>query len=213
LKICIGLPSYRPVDPVVDLARMRLGHLLAIEGIEWGAIAVSQQPFLTNALDSIAHQFLKSKADRLLILDDDVAFNERDALKLIRSDRHAVGGDYPLKCVGSRMICVPTPGGREDGSLIECVSLGLGFSAWDRSVIEDVAAMSPAFSVQAGTLDEGELCRSPFATMFVDGRRIDGDMAFFRRVLECGHTMWCDRSIALGHVGVHIYTSEDMHHG
>lgn len=188
---------------------MRLMELLTLEGVAVDIFLVQQQPFLTNALDTLFNRFLASEAERIVVLDDDVTFQPADVLRLVRSPEDAIGGDYPLKAFGSGMVCKAFPGGRENGPLKECRMLGLGFSAWSRKCIEEVAAQSPAFSGDENSGEAGMVLRSMFAQRFEGGRRIDGDVAFFLRVMEAGYTLWCDRSIQLGHVGTHVYTAED----
>lgn len=209
MKLAIGLPSYRPVDPRVDLARMRLGGHLEREGIKWIAIPVLQEPFLGNVFNSLAHRFLASDCERLLVLDDDVVFGTNDVIKLARSDRDCVGGDYALKAPGAGMVSRRVPGGRVDGTHVECFFLGLGFSSFSRACIEKVAEMSPVFQLDERDADGGQICRALFQQQFRNGKRINDDVAFFYRVIDAGITPWLDTSITLGHVGTHVYTTED----
>lgn len=188
---------------------MRLMELLTVEGVSVDILLVQQQPFLTNALDALFNRFLLSSADRILVLDDDVTFQPVDALRLVRSPEDVIGADYPLKAFGSGMVCKSFPGAREVGSLKECRMLGLGFSVWSRKCIEEVAEQSPIYSGDENSGEAGMVLRSMFAQSFEGGRRIDGDVAFFHRVIRAGHTLWCDRSIQLGHIGTHVYTPED----
>ena len=39
---------------------------------------------------------------------------------------------------------------------------------------------------------------------------IGEDLSFCRRALENGYDIWCDATVKLGHVGIHIYTESDF---
>jgi len=188
---------------------MWLARELAEHQIDWEPIAVTQQPWLGNALTSITHRFLASDCDRLLVLDDDVVFDPKDVIKIITSARDCVGGDYALKARGAGMLSRRLPGGRVDGDHVECIFIGLGFSSFSRACIEAVAELSPVFQLDERDADAGQIARCTFHSRFVDGRRIDDDVVFFDRVMKAGFTAWLDTSIRLGHVGTHVYTSDD----
>lgn len=211
LSVMIGLPSYRPVDPRVDMARMHLARKFAEEGIAWGAFTISQEPWLAKAMNTILMQFLKSDCERLLILDDDVMFNAADVIKLVRSDKDVIGGDYALKSRGAGMVCWRQPNGRVEGDLVECLFLGLGFSSYSRKAIEDVVRASEGLAYQCGPRDPnaGQIGHSVFHPMHVNGLRHDDDVVFFKRLVDCGYTPWLDTSIRLGHIGTHVYLPED----
>lgn len=188
---------------------MQLARALAYESVDWTIVAITQQPWLANAMNSIVHRTISIDVDGLLILDDDVIFSPEEALKLIRSGRSVVGGDYALKKLGAGMVCRRVPNGRIDGDYVECAFLGCGFSFYSRKALEDVSAEAPAYTAGPKDPNEGQLLRAPFHTLFSGGNRFDEDVVFFSMLVRAGHTPWLDTTIRLGHIGTHVFTSED----
>ena len=203
-RVTIGRPAYRPADPRAEPAMMGLVSLLGTHGISWSGAWVFDDPDIAHAHNDLLAQFLAGDGERLLIIDTDILFRPRDALRLLLSDHDYVGANYRKKVRGDGMASMARAGGAVLGELVEAQVLATGFLSLSRHAVERLSSVSPAM------LDGGMLARAPMAAgSGADGRWQGSDEALCRRWRALGEVAWIDTSVHLGHVGTHVYTEED----
>ncbi|MEK9735905.1 MAG: hypothetical protein VW239_01115, partial [Candidatus Nanopelagicales bacterium] len=174
-------------------------------------------------------EFLKTDADVMVIIDDDIVFDAADFWKIIegaRETRGIYGGAYVTRSttphLSSRMF-PNTEAGFAQGPIrrpVEIQYLATGFFAIHRDVME--AMRGARFDDADGhhTLEECDLGAdrpffpffSPFQVYEEDGRRhyLSEDWAFCNRARQLGFKVWMDTSIILMHMGLYPYTVTDL---
>lgn len=174
-------------------------------GIQFRIKIVSGCSLVDRARTKIVHEFLKTDADRLFMLDSDMVWTPADALRLLAlsTQMKMVGALYPMKSDPptfqfnwdeerlhpNEFGCLPILG------------MGLGFAIVQRSVIEALAKQAPKLVYPAESEREARVFRCTD-----DGNEYSGeDMAFCADVRALGHEVWVDPEITLGHVGTKVY--------
>ncbi len=97
----------------------------------------------------------------------------------------------------------------KDG-LIEVLDAGTGFLAIKRHVIDELVAAHPELTyyperTYQADPDDPQPEWAVFDTMIDGGRYLSEDYAFCRRWQALGGSVWLDPSIALDHVGTHVF--------
>jgi hypothetical protein len=175
-------------------------------------------------------EFLKTDADVMIIIDDDVVFEPPDFWKIVegaRETRSVYGGAYVTRSTTPHITSRFIPGSGElvfaqtpNRRPIEFQYLATGFWAVHRDVME--AMILGEFEDAYGThrIDECSLGADrpfyPFFQPFVfreaDGRLhyLSEDWAFSNRAKQLGFKVWVDLSIILIHMGDYPYTVRDL---
>lgn len=139
----------------------------------------------------LAREALKSDADRILMVDDDIIFSPKDAFTLLDMNADMIGGCYKKRITNGETIGDPLDGGSQVGLLLEMRRIGLGFTALSRSCLLQLVEK------------HGD---GLFEFLF-DGTRIVGeDEVFCDRWRQLGGSIWLHTAVNLGHVGLHCFT-------
>ena len=136
---------------------------------------------------------LRSEAERILMVDDDIVFTVEDFLALSALDigNDVVSGVYLKKQPSAGHVGTSLENGETRGALVEVASIGLGFALFTR---EGLSAMQSA-------------CGEGMFEFRFDGERILGeDEVFCARWRSLGQRVWMLQTVRVGHVGPHIYT-------
>lgn len=174
-------------------------------------------------------EFLKTDADVMVIIDDDIVFEAQDFWKIVegaRETKGVYGGAYVTRSTdphissrwypGTTLEFAQTPHRRP----VPFQYLATGFMAIHREVME--AMLETEFVDAYGThrIEECQLGAdrpfypffSPFTVIEDDGRRhyLSEDWAFSNRTLQCGKGVWVDLSIILIHMGWYPFTVKDL---
>lgn len=177
-------------------------------------------------------EFLKSDADVMVIIDDDIVWTGiEDMWKIVegaRDTRGIYGAAYVTRDLEPHLTSRAFPGvGMEFRATphrrpVEFQYLATGFFAIHRDVLE---AMRGAHFEDADGGHIVGLCAlgadrpfypffSPFQVIEDDGRRhyLSEDWAFCARARQLGFKVWADTSIILQHMGLYPYTVADIDH-
>lgn len=175
-------------------------------------------------------EFLKTDADVMVIIDDDIVFDPDDFWKIVEGarDTHGVySGLYVTRSTephitsrafadGTEQIIAAGPERRP----VEYQYLATGFWAMHRDVVE---SMIDAEFVDADGKHRISLCEigadrpfypffKPFDCIEENGKRhyLSEDWAFCNRARQLGFKCWADLSIILIHMGEYPYTVSDL---
>ena len=164
--------------------------------------------YVQEARNNIVHEFLKSGADVLFFLDDDLGWDVAAALKLIEMEDDVVGGTYPLKCepLNFPVVIFTDPNDRPivrgDGC-IAANGLPTGFLRVKRLVIEMMIAAYPEYEYEEYDA-QGEL-KAVKHDLFPQGvhrrRWVGEDYAFCRLWTELRGQLWLVPDIDFVHNG------------
>ena len=179
-------------------------------------------------------EFLKTDADVMVIIDDDIVFEPADFWKIVegaRETRGVYGGAYVTRSTTPHISSRALPGTGEQVFAqtphrrpVEYQYLATGFWAVHRDVMEAMISPDAEFvdAYGAHRIDECALGADrpfyPFFQPFVcredDGRLhyLSEDWAFSNRARQLGFRVWVDLSIILQHMGLYPYTVRDLKH-
>lgn len=163
---------------------------------------------------------LKSNAEVLLFLDDDIIYDPLDAVKMVRhvhEGKDIVGGAYTLKTEGGGQFTTKLlPETKsivmgEGGGLYEVRMVATGFMAVHRRVFEKVSKKIPFCSVRE--MDGFWPFFQPFPKFIEENNKwfyLSEDWAFCERAREEGFKVWLDSTIKLKHAGRTTYSWDDF---
>lgn len=174
-------------------------------------------------------EFLKTDADVMVVIDDDIVFEPADFWKIIEGARHTrsvYGGAYVTRSTTPHLSSRKFP----DTALTfaqgpsrrpaEIIYLATGFWAMHRDLVESMVdaeyqtAYGPAKMEQCQ--QGADRLFYPFFAPFTvredngDLHYLSEDWAFCNRARQLGHKIWCDQSIILQHMGDYPYTVADL---
>lgn len=206
MKVFFAIPSYSGVkdEKFLDSLERTLKHCQE-NGIETALSILQGCCYVQMARIKLLNDFLKSDADKLFFLDDDLEWDCKDALKLIQMNDDFTAGIYPYKKDYEDYPVVInvnedfTPVVRADG----CISGALvptGFLCVSRSAINKLIAAYPEkkFTDHAGTDKEVELY-DLFPQGVDSGRWVGEDYAFCKLWTRTGGQIWINPNITFNH--------------
>lgn len=175
-------------------------------------------------------EFLKTDADVMVIIDDDIVFEWQDFWKIVegaRATRSLYGGAYVTRSQEPHITSRAIPGTGEQVFAqtpqrrpVEYQYLATGFWACHRDVLESMVGAEFEDAYGRHRLEEVTLgADRPFVPFFAPfvAREADGqlhylseDWAFSNRMRQLGHKVWADLSIVLIHMGEYPYTVKDL---
>lgn len=174
-------------------------------------------------------EFLKTDADVMVIIDDDIVFEPSDFWKIIegaRDTKSVYGGAYVTRSTTPHLSSRKFPESTlvfEQGPArrpAEIVYLATGFWAMHRDLVEGMigkeyeTAYGPAKieEVQQGADRAFVPFFAPYVVREPNGQLhyLSEDWAFCNRARQLGFKIWCDQSIILQHMGDYPYTVRDL---
>ena len=192
------------------------------QDIQLGVYTLSNESLIPRARNTCAAEFLKQDWDKLLFIDADLSWEPEQALALIRSEEHLVGGSYPWKAFPLEVMFNPTDehkqkygGGRTQGAFLkfseEANGLGevavkhlpTGFMCMTRSVLTELK------DTYAAPYDyRGETHWEFFAAGVVGGQYLSEDWDFCEKAAAAGFQPYLNVNCVVTHHGNFAY---DIH--
>lgn len=168
---------------------------------------------ITRCRAMIVAKFLANKAaTHLVMIDSDVCWDRGGLLKLVESGVDFVSGAYP-KRVGDgtsyHMIMKDGPQSLSPKGLMEVEAMPAGFMCLSRSMLERMVEKYPetkfSFREVAGGV-AWDLFDAYWITDEIGLRhKLGEDYSFCRRWRDMGGQVWCQPSIAMGHLGTKMW--------
>jgi hypothetical protein len=190
MRVTVGMPTTGMVKTQTVAALIG-----AITHSRADAMAFSFQQFcyVHLARMRLVEAARKFQADYLIFVDADMTFEPEAFNKLLASGKEIVGAHYFMRRLPPLSVVKMAD---ENGKLIEgeitipkeifkCYATGTGLMAVKMEVFEKIPR--PWFFYQAGEMNIGE------------------DVWFCERAREAGYDVWCDPTIAVGHIGDYVY--------
>lgn len=171
-------------------------------GIAVDLCHIADHCHVDDARNAMVREFLMSKADALVFIDNDVGFEPDDLVKLCLYDRDMVAGVYPCKQMDAEFP-VRVAGGIDlqadaDG-LVEVIGLPTGFLKIKREVLQRMFDLEPRKF--HGTGQSGIPNAVLFERTFVNGVRYSGDYGFCEKWKALGGKMYVDPEMSFTHSG------------
>ena len=212
MKVFMATPSYKGVTCIGFLDSLQETVTLFKErGHESHWQTVEGCCYVQTARNDLVFEFLKSDADVLLFLDDDVSWNAADALKLVESNDDVIAGIYRLKTEQEGYPVVIRTNGqhrplvRADGC-ISAACVATGFLKISRKCIEKMVANYPQYKY-AEYVDREfiENKYDLFPQGVHGGRWVGEDFAFCRLWTQLLGEIWVMPDMDLTHHGATEY--------
>lgn len=197
-KVLLATTSYGATAPAYTFAIARSRQALADAGINTAYLLLQGNCHVDDARNSVVRDFLESDCTELVFLDADVDWEPPALISLLSHDLDVVGGVYPYRREGSDDMPVRMMAGAEIAAgLLEVEGLPTGFLRIRRRVLEQLAALAPAY------FDKVYETRLVFARPVPgpDKTRWGGDIDFCNRARACGFRLFADVELRLGHTG------------
>ena len=161
--------------------------------------------YIALARNELVSRFLKSEADDLVFIDDDVVFPADAVHKLLSHDVELVAGAYPLKRDDGGFPVRVKHKHPVDG-LIECEGVATGFMRIKRTLLERMIYAMPDRKFTDPV--NGNVHHELFACERVKGTWWGEDYRFCQLAASVGATAWLDPTIEIGHVGTKTFNRD-----
>lgn len=174
---------------------------------------VSAGGYIASGRDDCCQKFLKTDAEWLLFLDWDITYAPEDIYTLIDAadpeTRPIIAGTYvtffgdgnvlrPCWTIKSDNNDYSPVDSFEVGAIVECSTVGMGFTLIHRSVLE------------ALEIEYSDDPQSFFGHDIIGSSRVGEDLTFCSRARKLGFTVWAHCGILLGHNKAKTLYPQDM---
>ena len=159
---------------------------------------------IAGSRGAIFGAFVRSDADVLVFIDDDVFWTPGALIKLIDQPVDVVGGIYPKKRdplewpfkigIKDEYRVDPTTG------LMEVMGLPGGFMKISRNCAEKMVEAYPRQTLRS-TNEYTQFWPVFYPYEMPDGNRLSEDFSFCQRWLDIGGQVWADFELEMGHIG------------
>jgi len=199
--IFVAIPAYDG-KLHIETVRSLLNEQAAAQslGVELHVAFLPGCSLITHARNQLAQDFLDSKADRLVFIDADVAWEVGSLLKLASYPVDVVGGCYRLKQAEENYPVVFKGSGMvetNEHELLEVTSLPGGFLAISRNALVRLRKANPDRAYSHYGRDYHGWFHAPIGNGFMLGE----DSAFCMDWTSLGEKLWVDAEMELTHVG------------
>ncbi len=233
VRLVVGTPSNRGFNPACVRSLWALRQLTLQLGISADLLHVEGDSLVCRARNTLVHTFLKGPGTHLMQLDDDIEFDPRWVIDLLKLDLDMVGGTYPLKRIdfaavgaaaragvpdgdlaryASRIVFNPFSGGqaRVDNGVVEVRDVPTGFTLVKRGVFESLISNQPE-SLRIADESKGF---EPYHALYQTskdpqtGRELSEDYHFSRKCQEIGIKTYLYLPAACRHHGSMVFESD-----
>lgn len=166
---------------------------------------------LVKTRNQLVKRFMESDATHMLCIDSDLAWPAEAILAMLRQDKDAICGVYPIRYVqesgNNRFIFRPeyNPDGSLfcEGHLLKLESAPAGFLLLKRETIQKMMDFHPDCYCKPKFREiEHEDCFYFFNTEVYNNEFWGEDYVFCRKLKEAGLELWADPLITFDHAGV-----------
>lgn len=170
--------------------------------------------YIASARDTVCAKFLTTQGEWLLMLDWDVTFSPECVYELLDAadpkERPIIAGCYvtffgegsklrPCWMLAGEDGQQYAPDELRVGEIIECATVGMGFTLIHRSVLE---AMQRVYSLEDNW--------AFFGHDMIGGVRTGEDVTFCNRARKLGFTSWGHGGVLLGHTKAKTFVPSDI---
>lgn len=232
-KIMIGTPMYGGVCTAhYAFSNLNLMRIAERAGLEVNFQFITTESLITRARNDLVSTFLDSDCSHLMFIDADIQFNPEDIIKLINHNLDLVCGGYPCKMIdwdsvhsavtqgvrSDALISYASPyiynraksSEKPDNSLIEVIESGTGFMLIRRNVFEQLSEHVPSYVTNKFN-GYGKRVKEYFATSIENDILLSEDYHFCRKWRSIGGKVFVDTTVALNHIGNHVFEGSPNH--
>lgn len=211
-SLFIGLPAYDfKISVKMAIALAEFCVRAQQHGINIQIGNISGCSVVSRARNMIAHNFLESGCDHLLMVDADINFQADDVFRLLAFNQTkpivaGIGMARKKEKVWFSSLDQDEEGHVQMDSmgLVKAKRVGTGFMMVQRKVFEDMMEAHPEWEYFDHNHNTKVFCFFDFKLSQEEGY-VGEDFLFCDRARELGHTVWIDPTIRLGHMGLHEF--------
>jgi hypothetical protein len=232
INLMIGTPMYGgQCSAHYTFSNLNLARIAKDRQVELNYQFITTESLITRGRNAIVNTFLQSNCSHLLFIDADIGFDPIDVMRLLNHKLDVVCAGYPAKLIdwasvynaaragvtpnmlqsyASPYIFNRDPEGNHFENLIDAIEAGTGFMMIHRKVFEQMSDHVPSYIAnQFGS--DGASIKEFFATSIQDGFLLSEDYHFCRKWRSLGGHVYVDKTIALQHIGTHVFQSSPNH--
>ncbi len=208
MSVMIAMPVFGDIPAATVRCMMQTQAACLKHGIVLD-VEMSCGSTVFHARSMAAHRFLKSKCDRMFMIDADMVWKTDDFFRLLAlstqmecvSSTYTARGEPPRFYVGISDVRSIVP---NEFGCMPIDGVGLGFTVVSRKLIQELADRAPKITFKVNM--PGERVAKIFRfDEDEEGEARGEDMAFFADVKALGYQPYLDHSIELGHIGSKEY--------
>lgn len=204
-NIFVAMPNYSgELNDLTQASVDRLQTQITARGWSYVTRRHMNDSLITRARNVLLAEFLASPCTDMLCLDDDLAWDGDEAMKLLDYPVDFVGGVYRAKisdplyfvrwCDRPDLVADPEIG------LLEVEGIPAGFMKLSRACVERMVMSFPHLQFSDETAPNG-MAWALFDFALEGGRYWGEDYVFCKRWREIGGRIWIDPDMTLKHVG------------
>lgn len=202
VKVMLAVPCYTgELKPAMGQALLR-GQAEITE--RWGAPRLyvhSNCSIITRARNAILAHFLASDCDVMVTLDDDIAWDGDELIRLLEHDGDFVAGVYRSKEEPPKYHCqLADPHADLDRPLIDANRVPAGFLKLSRACVQRMTEVYGHLAYFEPHVP-GRQAHDLFAFVVEDGTFWGEDYTFCKRWKAIGGRIWVDHNLTLHHIG------------
>lgn len=202
------MPNYYgniPMETMVSMLKTQ--ETLTGMGIPLDFLFERGNALIDSARNNLVAQYLKrSVAQKMFFIDSDMAWTPDDFIRILAFSTiyPSVAATYTTRSDNPHKFFLNV--GDDDKfelnehGLLRVEGLGLGFSCFDRKLIEEASAKARKYKTE-----EGRIARLFKIGMSKEGKYQGEDISFFKLLKDLGYSTWVDLDITLTHVGTKLY--------
>lgn len=189
IKVCMPNTGQIHTHTVASLLRLsREEYKFSFNMIIGSCIAQNRNECVQDALDD--------DVDYILWVDSDMTFEPNNLKQLLADDKDIVTGLYFTRKQPVEPVIY---------SMVDDSEYYASIKDYDKNAMFKVGGCGGGF-----VLVKTDVYKKIEKDWYSIIGNIGEDLSFCRRALENGYDIWCDTTVKLGHVGIHIYTESDF---
>jgi hypothetical protein len=209
VRVMLGMPVNANIPPQTVLSLIDTINFFNEKSILHSLRFVLGCSIVEQARSIVCHNFLRSNATHLFMLDSDMVWAREDAMTLVAlaTRLHCVGAIYPVKKdPPTWFVSAPEAMTMNEYNCLPVKGMGLGCTVIQRNIVELLAEKAPKLRF----IGYDEPVAHLFHTSQEDGDFVGEDIAFFKDVCKLGYQPWLCPRIDVGHVGQKEYRASFM---
>lgn len=189
IKVCMPNTGQIYTHTVASLLRLsREEYKFSFNMIIGSCIAQNRNECVQDALND--------DVDYILWVDSDMTFEPNNLKQLLADDKDIVTGLYFTRKQPVEPVIY---------SMVDDSEYYASIKDYDKNAMFKVGGCGGGF-----VLVKTDVYKKIEKDWYSIIGNIGEDLSFCRRALENGYDIWCDATVKLGHVGIHIYTESDF---
>lgn len=180
----------------------------------FGGYTICGTGYIASGRDMLCQKFITTNAEWLMMVDWDITFTPESVYALLDAadpiERPIIAGCYVTWFGDGDPVLRPcwmqerdgeefvAPAGLEVGRVVECTTVGMGFTLIHRSVLESLAE-----------LHADDPWRY-FGHDIIGESRVGEDLTFCKRARNAGFSVWGHGGVLLGHTKAKTFVAADI---